>query len=43
LKLGHKKVESIYMKLGTSMQPLSSADKDKGNNLSPALAFCVYM
>ena len=43
LKLGHKKVEGIYMKLGTSMQPLSSTDKYKGGNKSSVNFLCVYV
>jgi hypothetical protein len=43
MKLGHKKVESIYMKLDTSMQPLGSTDKYKSGNMSSVNFLCVYV
>ena len=33
----------VYMKLGTSMQPLSSTDKYKGGNKSSVNFLCVYV
>lgn len=43
IKVGSQKGLKVYMKLGTSMQPLSSADKDKGGNKSSVNFLCVYV